>query len=62
MDLWDQLAFSGTSNKEEADYIYTNYYYEINNKINKKYEIPKNFYLYKSLIIDGTTIYSIYKK
>tara|TARA_Y100001970_G_C14233133_1_gene859989 strand:+ start:855 stop:2537 length:1683 start_codon:yes stop_codon:yes gene_type:complete len=61
-NLWDKLVFSGTSNKENADYIYTNYYYEINNRKNKKYNIPENFYLYKSLIVDGTRIYSIYKK
>ncbi len=61
-NLWDKLVFSGTSNKENADYIYTNYYYEINNTKNKKYNIPENFYLYKSLIVDGTRIYSIYKK
>ena len=29
---------------------------------NKKYEIPENFSLYKTFKIDGTRIYSIYKK
>lgn len=61
-DLWNKLIFTGTSNKKEADYIFTNQYYEVNNTLNKKYEIPKNFYLYKNLIINGTNIYSLYKK
>jgi len=59
---WDKLVFLGTNNKEKADYIYSNHYYEVNTNFNKKYEIPENFSLYKTLKIDGTRIYSIYKK
>ena len=57
-----RLSFSGTANKEKADYIYTNYYYDIDIRYNKKYDIPSNFYLFKTLNIDGIKIYSIYKK
>jgi len=57
-----RLSFSGTANKEKADYIYTNYYYDIDIRYNKKYVIPSNFYLFKTLNIDGIKIYSIYKK
>ena len=55
------MKFVGT-NYNNADYIYTNYIYELNTKYNKKYEIPENFYLYKKFEIDGTRIYSIFKK
>ncbi len=58
---WKKFQFVGT-NLKEADFIYTNYYYEININLNDKYEIPENFSLYKNLIIDGTRVYSIYKK
>ena len=58
---WNRLNFVGTE-FDQADFIYSNFYYEVNTIYNKKYEIPKNFSLYKTLIIDGTRIYSIYKK
>ena len=58
---WKKLNFVGT-NFENADYIYSNHYYEVNYRINNKYQIPKNFSLYKTFLIDGTRIYSIYKK
>ena len=61
MKLWSSMKFVGT-NYNNADYIYTNYIYELNTKYNKKYEIPENFYLYKKFEIDGTRIYSIFKK
>ena len=60
--MWENFIFLGTANKEKADYIYTNYYYEVNTNYNKKYEIPKNFSMYKNFSIDGTRIYSIFKK
>ncbi|MDB4339968.1 glycosyltransferase family 39 protein [Pelagibacteraceae bacterium] len=58
----DNVIFKGTSNKETADYIYSNHYFEIDVRYNKKYEIPSNFYLYKTFSVDNTRIYSIYKK
>ena len=56
------IKFIGTANKEKADYIYSNYFYEIDSRYNKKYNIKNNFYLFKSLYIDGIKVYSIYKK
>jgi hypothetical protein len=61
-NYWYKLNFTGTSNKEKVDYIYTNYYYEVNPLFAKKYKIPENFKLFKTLTIDNTHIYSIYKK
>ena len=58
----DNVIFKGTSNKETADYIYSNHYFEIDVRYNKKYEIPSNFYLYKTFSVDNPRIYSIYKK
>ena len=57
-----KINFIGTANKEKADYIYTNYFYEIDIRYNRKYDIPKNFSLFKTLYIDGIKVYSIYKK
>ena len=58
----DRLKFIGTNNKQQADYIYSNFYYETNPKYVEKYKIPANFKLLKSLTVDNTTVYSIYKK
>ena len=58
---WKKLNFVGT-NYGIADYIYSNHYYDVNYQINKKYHIPKNFSLYKTFLIDGTRVYSIYKR
>ena len=60
-DLWKKLVFVGT-NFENADYIYSNHYYDVDINFNKKYQIPENFYLYKIFSVDGTRIYSIYKR
>jgi hypothetical protein len=58
----NRLKFLGTSDKQKADYIYTNYYYEVNPEYVKKYSIPSNFKLLKSFTVDNTIVYSIYKK
>ena len=58
---WNKLIFVGT-NYENADFIYTNHYYEINTRLNNKYLIPENFYLYKTFSVGDTRIYSLYKK
>ncbi|MDB9705621.1 hypothetical protein OAA54_01215 [Pelagibacteraceae bacterium] len=60
-DNWSSLIFSGTANKFNADYIYSNHYYEVDTRYNNKYEIPKNFYLYKVHSVDNIIVYSIYK-
>ena len=60
-EKWNRLNFVGT-NFENADFIYSNHYYEVDINYNKKYQVPKNFSIYKTLLIDDTMIYSIYKK
>ena len=56
------IKFIGTANKKIADYIYTNYFYDVDIRYNNKYLIPNNFYLFKTLYIDDIKVYSIYKK
>ena len=58
----ERFIFLGTDNKEEADYIYTNYFYETDPRFVKKYEIPNNFYLLETVYRDDIKIYSIYKR
>ena len=58
----NKIVLIGNDNLQNADYIFTNYIYEVNVKFNDKYKIPKNFKLYKSLEKNDTLIYSIYKK
>ena len=57
-----KIKLIGNDDLQNSDYIYTNYIYEVNIKYNNKYQIPKNFMLYKSVIKNDTLIYSIYKK
>ncbi len=59
---WNKFIFIGNENKEKADYIYTNYFYEVDINYNDKYEIPSSFKIYNELIIDDVKIYSIFKK
>ena len=56
-----KLIFVG-QDYNKADYIYTNFYYEVDPKLNKKYNIPENFKKVKKLKINDITIYSIYKR
>lgn len=58
----NKIVLIGNDNLQSADYIFTNYIYEVNTKFNDKYKIPENFKLYKSLEKNDTLIYSIYKK
>lgn len=44
-----------------ADYIYKNNISDVNSKLNKKYEVPKNFSKIYELKINKTLIYEIYK-
>ncbi len=57
-----EIIFSGTKNIEEADYIYTNYFYEVDIRYNDKYSIPDNFSIFKTHYIDDIRIYTIFKK
>ena len=47
---------------EKANYIYTNFNYDVDPKLNKKYNIPNDFREIRSVVINGIPIYSIYKK
>lgn len=58
----EKIKFIGNEVLDESDYIFTNYIYNIDIRYNKKYDIPDNFYLFKSVFKDDTLIYSIFKK
>lgn len=46
----------------DADFIYKNNISEVNSKLNKKYDIPKNFDKIKEFKIQDVLIYQVYKK
>ena len=46
---------------DQADYIFKNNISEVNSKLIKKYQIPKNFSKIYELKIDKVKIYEIYK-
>jgi hypothetical protein len=56
-----KLVFVG-QDYNKADYIYTNFNYEVDPKYNKKYDIPIQFNEIKRVSVRDITIYSIYKK
>jgi hypothetical protein len=56
-----KLVFVG-QDYNKADYIYTNYNYEVDPKYNKKYNVPTQFNEIKRVSVRDITIYSIYKK
>ena len=56
-----KLVFVG-QDYNKADYIYTNFNYEVDPKYNKKYNIPSQFNEIKRVSVRDITIYSIYKK
>lgn len=56
-----RLVFVG-QDYNKADYIYTNFNYEVDPKYNKKYNIPRQFDEIKKVSIRGIPIYSVYKK
>ena len=45
-----------------ADYIYTNYVYDVDVRYNNKYEIPENFYIFYTKEINNIKIFDIFKK
>ena len=47
---------------EIADYLYSNLMSEVDKNNNDKYEIPSNFSKINEFILDGITIYEVYKK
>ena len=56
-----KLVFVGQE-YNKADYIYTNFNYEVDPKFNKKYNIPIEFKEIKKKLIKGISIYSIYER
>ena len=58
---YKKLNFVG-QDYDKADYIYTNFVYEINPNFNNKYFINENFKTIKEHKIKDITIYKIYKK
>jgi len=56
-----KLVFVG-QDYSKADYIYTNYNYEVDPRFNKKYNIPNQFNEIKKVSVRDLTIYTIYKK
>jgi len=56
-----KLVFVG-QDYNKADYIFTNYNYEVDPKFNKKYNIPSQFNEIKRVSVRDIIIYSIYKK
>jgi hypothetical protein len=58
----NKIQLMGNQNKENADYIYTNFYYITQSKTDKKWTSPEGF---KSIIrfeLDGLLISEVYKK
>ena len=58
----NKIKLSGSNNLSNADYIFTNYIYELNFDYSSKYKIPENFALFKSVYKNDTLMYSIFKK
>ncbi len=56
-----KLVFVGQE-YNKADYIYTNFNYDVDPKFNKKYNIPIEFKEIKKKLIKGIPIYSIYER
>jgi len=59
--LVDNLKFTGTVNNNQ-DYIFTNYVYEQNPLLLRKYDLPKNYYKFLSLKVGDILIYDVFKK
>jgi len=59
-----KISFNGTSKESRinADYIFTNYYYDRNPNFSEKYKIPSNFFSYYKLIIDGIVVNELFKR
>ena len=47
---------------QKADYIYSNFISEVDKNINDKYKIPSNFTTIRKFILDGITVYEVFKK
>ena len=60
-DLHEKFDIIGQEYRN-ADYIYKNNISEVNAKINKKYEVPKNFSKIYELKINKLIVYEIYQR
>ena len=60
-DLRDQLIILG-SDKTNADFIFTNYYYNRPPYLEEKFLIPGNYYSIIKLEIGGLLVNEIFKK
>ncbi len=49
-------------NYQKAEYIYTNHISEVDKRFNDKYDIPSNFFKLYEYKINGTLLYTVYKK
>ena len=47
---------------ENAHYLYSNLISEVDKRYNDKYKIPSNFSKISEFVIEGITVYEIYKK
>ena len=59
-DLQKKIIIVGQE-YDQADYIFKNNISEVNSKLIKKYQIPKNFSKIYELKIDKIIIYEVYK-
>jgi hypothetical protein len=59
--LVGNLKFTGTINNNQ-DYIFTNYIYEQNPLLLKKYALPENYYKFLSFKVGDILIYDVYKR
>ena len=57
----DKLIILGTE-KENADFIFTNYYYNTTPNSEKKFLIPDNYHSIIRLEVNGLLINEIFKK
>tara|TARA_B100001175_G_scaffold305005_1_gene301621 strand:- start:422 stop:832 length:411 start_codon:yes stop_codon:yes gene_type:complete len=46
---------------KNAEYIYSNFISEVDKKIDDKYDVPKSFIQIDEFIIEGVSIYKVYK-
>jgi hypothetical protein len=59
--LINKIKFSGTVNNNQ-EYVFTNYVYENNPTLLKKYNLPENYFKFFSFKIGNVLIYDIFKK
>ena len=58
----DRIIILSNEDRYKSDYIYSNRISDVDKKIYKKYNIPKNFKKIKEHLVDGAIIYEVYKR